>query len=442
MARRAAKYAAGVAAGAYLYHKTANEFFLSTTALHDGKQGFTSDARLERAAEQAQHYHDCYIGSSPEQRLRGDQAQRPRAPRLCGENQFASMLDFRAATKVHVAQAANTAQARQSLRKTLDCVIGSRVRTDALERYGVTQRPREWDLRQSEKYDRKNGYSLSGVRNEASGSMGYVSRSITSPAVNRGANHLNRATSGTHALSPRQAMESLQAALQRADTLDPAAQFAAGQALLTFRRVYAAPENWGDSEKVILATLYAHGLVSKTEADKIEDDRPSQPGDLAKGIANRNRGVLGPILHRADMLWQERILKRDAAAIDDLKQSEDLAGVPFAHFKLNDTGSGFEDCSGWGSSFTGLNVAAYLNHARLMSGEQRLSMDEVKTIVACLNAVWDNAGSVRHTLRETAHGCFVGAGYTVEDADEFHAQVCRDAAQAFYGGKQLRRIQA
>lgn len=60
-------------------------------------------------------------------------------------------------------------------------------------------------------------------------------------------------------------------------------------------------------------------------------------------------------------------------------------------------------------------------------------------MVACLNAVYDDASSVRHTLHEIARGCFVGAGYTTEDADVFYENVCKDAAQAFYAGRSMTR---
>ncbi|RWO14900.1 MAG: type III effector HopG1, partial [Mesorhizobium sp.] len=73
-------------------------------------------------------------------------------------------------------------------------------------------------------------------------------------------------------------------------------------------------------------------------------------------------------------------------------------------FKLNEKGNGFEDCSGLGDSFTCANAVACINHARLMSGQQCLSKEEVIVIIACLNAVYDDTSSIRHTLHEIARG--------------------------------------
>ena len=38
-----------------------------------------------------------------------------------------------------------------------------------------------------------------------------------------------------------------------------------------------------------------------------------------------------------------------------------------------------------------------------------------------------------------ARGCFAGAGYSVADADRFYEDVCKKAAEEFYGGKNLAR---
>lgn len=75
-----------------------------------------------------------------------------------------------------------------------------------------------------------------------------------------------------------------------------------------------------------------------------------------------------------------------------------------------------------------------------MSGRERLSRDEVIVLIACLNAVYDNAGGIRHTLQEIARGCFVGAGYTVAEADDFYRRLCKNAAEMFYGGRNLKPL--
>ena len=116
---------------------------------------------------------------------------------------------------------------------------------------------------------------------------------------------------------------------------------------------------------------------------------------------------------------------------------KNMENLPIAHFKLNEQGNGVEDCSGLGDSFTCANAAACINHSRIMSGENRLSKYDVSVLVACLNAVYDDASSERHTLHEIARGCFVGAGYTTKDADQFYEAVCRNSSQEFYGGKSL-----
>ncbi|MFA0965158.1 hypothetical protein [Pseudomonas amygdali] len=91
---RAMRYAAYLAGSAYLYDKTANNFFLSTTSLHDGKCGFTSDARLNDAQDKARKRYQNNHSSTLEN---NNSLLSPL--RLCGENQFLTMIDYRAATK-------------------------------------------------------------------------------------------------------------------------------------------------------------------------------------------------------------------------------------------------------------------------------------------------------------------------------------------------------
>lgn len=60
-------------------------------------------------------------------------------------------------------------------------------------------------------------------------------------------------------------------------------------------------------------------------------------------------------------------------------------------------------------------------------------------MVTCINMVYDAANSFGHSLHDIARGCFVGAGYTTEDADVFYENVCQSAAQTFYAGRSMTR---
>lgn len=55
----------GAGAMAYTYDTIANHFFLSTTALHDGKYGFTSDERLDKARPEAEENYQIYQSRTP-----------------------------------------------------------------------------------------------------------------------------------------------------------------------------------------------------------------------------------------------------------------------------------------------------------------------------------------------------------------------------------------
>lgn len=57
---RRMKYVLGLAATAYAYDQVTNHFFLSTTSLHDGKQGFTSNERLDKATNEAKKHIQRY----------------------------------------------------------------------------------------------------------------------------------------------------------------------------------------------------------------------------------------------------------------------------------------------------------------------------------------------------------------------------------------------
>ncbi|WP_217710383.1 XopAG/AvrGf1 family type III secretion system effector [Paraburkholderia youngii] len=435
---KTAKYLAGAAGAAYAYDNIANRFFLSTTSLHDGKQGFTSDARLQEAEEKAEaNYNEYHAHGCPENVV---VARALSWPKLVGENLFVTMVDFRAATKVHMKQLINTKEARDSISLNISCILGDRIKPELLAKHGVVQAPVNFDMTMEDDFYAKNKYSLSGVPNQETGSYGYASRSISNPFIEKGEKHHAQAIVSDRALTPEACMVALQPLLENGESLSPAAQFRAGQALLILRPLYCSPKTWGDAHKVLMPFLEGKGLASSRENQRLGETRPFNQSDMDKGIARRNTSVAGPLLHELNMVIQESICKKDEESMRDLrsKKMREMKYIPVSHFKMNDDCSGFEDSSGLADSFTGYNVSAYINHARLLSGEDRLSKQDVVAIVGCLNAVYDNASSERHTLRETAHGCFVGAGYTVEDAEAFYKNVCKDAALEFYGGEALR----
>ncbi|WP_316689913.1 MULTISPECIES: XopAG/AvrGf1 family type III secretion system effector [Xanthomonas] len=431
-ASRAAKYALGVAGAGYV----ADNFFLSTTSLVDGKAGFTSNDRLEKACAKAEKYHARYRSATEDERA---SHSRPFVPiKTCGSNQFATMSDYRAATKVHLGHLFDTRTARESLLTNLACLKGERIKQECIAKYSPAKVPADPDLSKSQIYDKKNKYSLTGVPNTHTGASGYTSRSITQPFINRGMQHFKEASQSDKALSLKQCMESLERALSGNDTLSTQAQHAAGQAILNFRQVYAADEHWGHPEKVIMKTLIANGLLSQEQTDKI--DATLMFEDPSISVLKRNTSIAGPLLQKLETKMQSRRLQDQPEALADfmeMAKQKNMEGLPIAHFKLNAEGTGFEDCSGLGDSFTSANAVACINHARLMSGEPRLSKQDVAVVVACLNAVYDDASSIRHSLHEIARGCFVGAGYFTEDADAFYEEICQDAAQAFYAGRSM-----
>ncbi|MCR8719104.1 type III effector HopG1 [Pseudomonas syringae] len=428
---RAMRYAAYLAGSAYLYDKTANNFFLSTTSLHDGKCGFTSDARLNDAQDKARKRYQNNHSSTLE-----NKGSLLSPLRLCGENQFLTMIDYRAATKEHLSNLVDTEQAHSSVLKNIMCLKGELTNDETIKKLNPEKIPKDFDLTNNEAYTSKNKYSLTGVRNEETGSTGYTSRSITKPFVEKGLKHFIEETHGEKALTPKQCMETLDNLLRKNITLNSDSQFAAGQALLVFRQVYAGEDTWGDAERVILKSHYNRGTVLQDEADKIELSRPFSEQDLAKGVFKRNTSIAGPALYHAYIYIQEKIFKLPPDKIEDLKHKSmaDLKNLPLAHVKLIDSGVGFEDASGLGDSFTALNATSCVNHARIMSGEAPLSKDDVVILIGCLNAVYDNSSGIRHSLREIARGCFVGAGFTVQDGDDFYKQICKNASKQFYNG--------
>ncbi|PPT99534.1 type III effector HopG1 [Xanthomonas arboricola pv. arracaciae] len=413
-----------------------DNFFLSTTSLRDGKAGFTSNDRLDKACEKAERYHARYQRATEEERASHSAAFVP--IRTCGSNQFATMSDYRAATKVHLRHLFDSQQARQSLLTNVACLKGERVKDECIAKYAPTHVPANPDLSKSPLYEAKNKYSLTGVPNAQTGASGYTSRSITQPFINRGMQHFKQASQSDQALSLKQCMELLERALESNDTLGKQAQHAAGQAILNFRQVYASDEHWGHPEKVIMKTLIANGLLSQEQTDRI--DATLMFEDPSISVLKRNTSVAGPLFQQLETKLQSRRLRDRPEALADfmeMAKQKNMEGLPIVHFKLNAQGNGFEDCSGLGDSFTSANAIACINHARLMSGEPRLSKQDVGVAVACLNAVYDDASSIRHSLHEIARGCFAGAGYTTEDADVFYENICKDAAQAFYAGRSM-----
>ncbi|WP_160169077.1 XopAG/AvrGf1 family type III secretion system effector [Bradyrhizobium sp. Ai1a-2] len=437
LSARVAKYGLCLVGAGYAYNEVANDFFLSTTSLHDGKQGFTSNERLRTAQAKAREYYTEYHAADAEaQRLNG----RPVNPiRTCGNNQFVTMIDYRTATRVHVARLVDSTQARQSLVLNLACMKGHLVNDECVAKYRPPQVPKDPDLTKSPLYDQKKKYSLTGVLNEETGAYGYTSRSITHPFINKGAQHLRNALQSEKGLTYKRCSETLEALLANDRKLGEEAQFAAGQAILNFRQVYSADIHWGHPENVVMRTLAEHGFLSRAQTERL--DATLMFEDPNKNPLKRNKSLVGERLHKLDIHLQEMRSGHNPAVVEDLNHPEiaDMKYLPIAHFKLNEQGNGFEDCSGLGDSFTCANAVACINHARLMSGQPRLSKEEVIVIAACLNAVYDDTSSIRHTLHEIARGCFVGAGYTIEDADEFYAGVCRKAAEEYYGGKNISK---
>ncbi|NEJ25730.1 type III effector HopG1 [Rhizobium leguminosarum] len=432
---RALKYALFLAAGGYSYDKIFNDFPLSTTSLHDGKKGFTSSDRLRRAQARAREFHTRYHAAAAEtQRL----SKGPlKSIRTCGDKQFVTMIDYRAATRVHIARRVDSAEARRSLVLNLNCMKGLLVKEDCVARHRPPQVPKDFDLTRSPIYDVKNKYALTGVFNEQTGAYGYTSRSITHPFINKGVQHFRNALRSEKGLSFKGCVEMLEPLLIDKTGFSEEAQFAAGQTILNFRQVYAAEAHWGHAENVVMKTLIEHGLLSKEETEKL--DATLMFEDPKKNKLKRNSSLVGPWLHKLDIRLQEMRWGHDPQFVEDLNHREiaDMKNLPIAQIKLNEKGDGFEDCSGLGDSFTCANAVACMNHARLMSGQPRLSKKEVIVIVACLNAVYDDTSSIRHTLHEVARGCFVGAGYTVEDADAFYRNVCQKAAEEYYGGRNM-----
>ncbi|CAH0447752.1 hypothetical protein LMG10661_03825 [Ralstonia syzygii subsp. syzygii] len=433
LASRAMKYTLGVAGAAYLYDKTANNCFLTTTSLHDGKGGFSSDTRLSKAEEDAEKYYRLQYACTDNKNPHTDSLFK--LPRIFGNKKFATMLDYRAATKVHMKNLINTEQAHDSIMLNIRCLKGAEIKMEDVLKCGQLIVPENLDITKSPQYAMKNKYSLSGVRNEETGSAGYASRTITRPFIERGVGDFLEAIEREESLSPKQAVEALEAQLDSDRRLGGNAQLRAGQAFLIFSRAYES--NWGTSHKSLMPFLHEKGWLSMAENENMGTTRPFAKEDMKKGLLGRNTSMMGPFFHdiyvhsHRAISWAGLVTPKDFSH----REVREMRYIPISHFKLNDTRDGFEDCSGLSDSFTTFNAAVCINHARMMNGEKRLSKDDVVTLVGCFNSVFDNASGVRHSLQETARGCFAGAGYTTEDADDFYRRVCENASEEFYAGK-------
>ncbi|MES0139589.1 hypothetical protein NKJ88_32435 [Mesorhizobium sp. M0016] len=63
---RVVKYGLWLAGVGWTYDKIANDFPLSTTSLHDGRKGFTSNERFRAAQARARKYYTSYHAANPE----------------------------------------------------------------------------------------------------------------------------------------------------------------------------------------------------------------------------------------------------------------------------------------------------------------------------------------------------------------------------------------
>ncbi len=242
-----------------------------------------------------------YHAADPEvQRPNG----RPLNPiRTCGNNQFVTMIDYRAATRAHLARLVDSTHSRQSLVLNLTCMKGHLVNAECVAKYGPPQAPKDPDLTRSPLYDQKNKCALTGVLNEETGAYGYTSRSITHPFVNKGMQHFRDALQGEKGLTFKRCTEMLEALLDKECGLGEEAQFAAGQAILNFRQVYTADAHWGRPENVVMQTLAEHGLLSLAETKRL--DAALIHEDPNKNPLKRNKSLVGPRLQKIDTQIQE-----------------------------------------------------------------------------------------------------------------------------------------
>lgn len=443
------KYLAGTLACSYVYDKTVNRNPFSTTSLHDGAQGFTDNRRLRLAQKEAMtyvkayHEHQTTSNNQPQNKgLRGQitQLRQTLTPKLVGGNRFESMTDFRAAIHAYLAYTTNTPEARALIEHSIECILGKHHQENAINNFAPSQHPEEPDLTKTEAYTKHNKYSLSGTPNLETGATGYMSLSITHPLQNKGYSHFIQAQkTRTESLTPKQSVDNLYTQLQNDPCLSAKSQFAAGQALMILRPAYEDPKHWGSTYKVIMKDLEARGYMSTQESPDLDNTRPFRPKDLEKGVFRRNTPVLSPLFYEANLFIQRHILKQPESVNTDLAHNEAkiFKHVPFVQFKLNDRHTSLEDCSGLGDSYTGYNCIMYINHARVLSGKKTLNQEEIGIVTACLNAVYDDTGSVRHTFQELARANFSAGGYKIEDGDEFYEHICNNAAEAFYTGKQI-----
>lgn len=179
--------------------------------------------------------------------------------------------------------------------------------------------------------------------------------------------------------------------------------------------------------------------MSTQESPDLDNTRPFRTKDLEKGIFRRNTPVLSALLYEADLFVQQHILRKPEDVITDLthEAATIFKNLPFTQLKVNDTFTSLEDCSGLGDSYTGYNCILYINHARILSGKKTLNKEEIGIVTACLNSVYEDTGSIRHTFQELARANFSAGGYKIEDGNEFYETIYNKTAEAFYTGKKM-----
>jgi hypothetical protein len=443
------KYLAGTIASAYLYDKTLNNNPFTITSLHDGAQGFTSNRRLKLAQREAMtyikayHEHQTTPNNQPDNKgLHGqiEQLRQSLTPKLFGENRFESMLDFRSAIHAYLSYTTNTPEARALIENSIECILGKHFQEEAIHQFAPSQRPEQPDLTKTEAYTKHNKYSLSGTPNLETGATGYTSQTITHPFKNRGYSDFSNALKNREeSLTPKQSVDTLYNQLQHDPCFSAKSQFAAGQALMIVRKAYEEKKHWGSFHKIIMKELEDRGYMSTQESPELESTRPFRPQDLEKGMLRRNSPVLSPLFYEADLFIQRHILKKPESVHNDLAQQDAkiFKELPFVQLKMNDALTSIEDCSGLGDSYTGYNCIMNINHARILSGKRTLNQEEIGIVTACLNAVYEDTGSIRHTFQELARANFSAGGYKIEDGDAFYDQMCSKAAEAFYAGKKI-----
>ncbi|WP_292188246.1 hypothetical protein [Mesorhizobium sp.] len=126
--------------------------------------------------------------------------------------------------------------------------------------------------------------------------------------------------------------ETLESLLDQDRALGEEAQFAAGQAILNFRQVYASKAHWGNAEKVVMKTLAEHGFLSLAETEKLDASLMFE--DPHKNKLKRNTSLVRPWLHKLDTRRQERLSGYHPAVIEDLNSQGNRRHEKPAHRSL------------------------------------------------------------------------------------------------------------